>query len=106
MPGDFATNVLGPLMATFIERHPAITLELDLSARRVDLIGENIDCVIALQTPKFLPWREKVCASIAHTLGVAPDPVLRNPEVFNRRAHVHRRFAFCVLLLAAALFSA
>jgi len=36
---------------------------------------ENLDCVIALQTPKFLPWREKVCASIAHTLGVGADRV-------------------------------
>lgn len=31
---------------------------------------ENIDCVIALQEPKFLPFREKVCTSIAEILSV------------------------------------
>jgi 2-C-methyl-D-erythritol 2,4-cyclodiphosphate synthase len=36
---------------------------------------ENLDCVIALQTPKFLPWRQEVRESIAKTLGVEPDRV-------------------------------
>lgn len=31
---------------------------------------ENIDCVIALQSPKFLPWRTPVRESIARTLGI------------------------------------
>ncbi|HKL86088.1 MAG TPA: 2-C-methyl-D-erythritol 2,4-cyclodiphosphate synthase [Treponemataceae bacterium] len=31
---------------------------------------ENIDCVIALQEPKFLPFREEVCTSIAKILSV------------------------------------
>jgi len=36
---------------------------------------ENLDCVIALQSPKFLPWRKQVCESIAATLGVETDRV-------------------------------
>jgi 2-C-methyl-D-erythritol 2,4-cyclodiphosphate synthase len=36
---------------------------------------ENIDCVVALQTPKFLPWRERVRASIARTLGIDAERV-------------------------------
>lgn len=36
---------------------------------------ENLDCVIALQTPKFLPWRKEVCASIAAVLGTDADRV-------------------------------
>lgn len=36
---------------------------------------ENLDCVIALQNPKFLPWRKQVCASIAAVLGVEADRV-------------------------------
>ncbi len=31
---------------------------------------ENLDCVIALQSPKFLPWRGAVRDSIARVLGV------------------------------------
>lgn len=36
---------------------------------------ENIDCVIALQEPKFLPWRERVRAEISRVLGVTADRV-------------------------------
>jgi len=48
MPNDFANDVMSPLLAAFLARHPAITLELDLSPRRVDLIGENFDLAIRI----------------------------------------------------------
>ena len=48
MPADFASNVLGPLLAEFIAAHPAISLELDLTPRRVDLIGENFDLALRM----------------------------------------------------------
>jgi DNA-binding transcriptional LysR family regulator len=36
------------MLAQFIERYPAIHLELDLSPRRVDLVGENFDIAIRM----------------------------------------------------------
>lgn len=48
MPSDFATIVLGDLLARFTANFPAIVLELDLSPRRVDLIGENFDLAIRI----------------------------------------------------------
>jgi DNA-binding transcriptional LysR family regulator len=48
MPADFASLALGDLLAQFIARHPAIQLELDLSPRRVDLIGENFDLALRM----------------------------------------------------------
>lgn len=48
MPGDFANVILGPLLAEFIAAHPAISLEIDLTPRRVDLVGENIDLAIRM----------------------------------------------------------
>jgi len=48
MPADFALNVLAPLMSEFMLRYPAISLEVDLSPRRVDLIGENFDLAIRM----------------------------------------------------------
>lgn len=48
MPGDFANNVLSALMAEFIAKYPAISLEVDISPRRVDLIGENFDLAIRM----------------------------------------------------------
>jgi DNA-binding transcriptional LysR family regulator len=46
MPADFANGVLGQVLADFVAQHPAISLELDLSPRRVDLIGENFDLAL------------------------------------------------------------
>ncbi len=48
MPSDFANEVLASMLAEFTTQHPAITLELDLSPRRVDLIGENFDLALRM----------------------------------------------------------
>jgi DNA-binding transcriptional LysR family regulator len=48
MPADFATSALPQMLATFVQEHPAIQLELDLSPRRVDLIGENFDMAVRM----------------------------------------------------------
>ena len=46
MPSDFATMLLSDMLAAFIALHPAVSLELDLSPRRVDLLGENFDLAV------------------------------------------------------------
>lgn len=48
MPADFAAEMLGPMLAQFVAKYPAISLELDLSPRRVDLIGENFDLAVRM----------------------------------------------------------
>ena len=48
MPADLAHSLLAPMLAEFIHRHPAIRLELDLSPRRVDLIGESFDLALRM----------------------------------------------------------
>jgi DNA-binding transcriptional LysR family regulator len=48
MPADFANVVMTDFLADFIARYRAISLDLDLSARRVDLIGENIDLALRM----------------------------------------------------------
>jgi DNA-binding transcriptional LysR family regulator len=48
MPNDLANQVLAEMLAKFIAQYPAISLELDLSARRVDLVGENFDVAIRM----------------------------------------------------------
>jgi DNA-binding transcriptional LysR family regulator len=48
MPGDMANLVLAPLLAEFSLKYTAITLEVDLSARFVDLIGENFDIAVRM----------------------------------------------------------
>jgi DNA-binding transcriptional LysR family regulator len=50
MPADLATTVLEGMLADFLARHPKISLELDLSPRRVDLVGENFDLALRMGT--------------------------------------------------------
>ncbi|MGK3141318.1 LysR family transcriptional regulator [Pantoea sp. C2G6] len=44
--GSTAREVLIPLLPDFCQRYPDITMELGVSDRPVDLIGDNVDCVI------------------------------------------------------------
>jgi len=48
MPSDLANVVLAPFLAQFALDYPAISLEVDLSARFVDLVGENFDVAIRM----------------------------------------------------------
>ncbi len=48
MPEDYARHNLSRAIATFIESYPEIQLDLDLSSRLVDLIGERFDLAIRL----------------------------------------------------------
>ncbi|MEO8506005.1 MAG: LysR family transcriptional regulator [Betaproteobacteria bacterium] len=48
MPGDLASLVLSSVMAAFLARYPAVSLELDLTPRRVDLFGENFDVALRM----------------------------------------------------------
>ena len=48
MPSDFANLLLSDMLAAFVALHPAVSLELDLSPRRVDLLGENFDLAVRM----------------------------------------------------------
>lgn len=48
MPGDFASLLLVDMLAAFTELHPAVRLELDLSPRRVDIVGEGFDLAVRM----------------------------------------------------------
>lgn len=48
MPEDYARHHLSRALATFSAAYPSIQLELDLGARRVDLIGERFDLAIRM----------------------------------------------------------
>jgi DNA-binding transcriptional LysR family regulator len=48
VPGDFANVGMHEVIARFIALYPAVSLEMDLSPRRVDLIAENFDIAIRM----------------------------------------------------------
>ena len=78
MPADFANVILAELLAKFIARYPAITLELDLSPRRVDLIGENFDVAIRMGAlPDDASLAARALATFSTGLYAAPTYLAR-----------------------------
>lgn len=85
MPGDLANLILAPLLADFAIRYPAITLEVDLTARFVDLVGENYDVALrvgdladdaSLAARRVATFTGSLCASPAYVArrGVPSEP--------------------------------
>ncbi|TLX62287.1 LysR family transcriptional regulator [Stutzerimonas nosocomialis] len=46
VPSPFARMILVPALPAFHARYPDIQFDMGVSDRRVDLIGENVDCVV------------------------------------------------------------
>lgn len=46
VPSPFARMVLVPALPTFHARYPEIQIDMGVSDRMVDLIGDNVDCVL------------------------------------------------------------
>ena len=78
MPADLGNMLLAPWIAEFVLLYPAITLEIDFSARFVDLVGENFDVAIRmgeLQDDASLAARR--LATFRSSLYAAPGYVAR-----------------------------
>ncbi|MFG6488057.1 LysR family transcriptional regulator [Roseateles sp. BYS78W] len=48
MPADFAERVAAGMLAQFAQDYPEVQLELDLTPRRVDIVGEGFDLAIRM----------------------------------------------------------
>ncbi len=91
MPGDLATLFLADSLAAFVAMYPDIQLELDLSARRVDLLGEGFDLAVRmgeLASDNLLAARRLSMLSAGlyaspdylaqHGMPAAPDDLMRH----------------------------
>ena len=95
MPSDMANLLLAPLLAEFVLSHPAVTLDLDLSARFVDLVGENVDLALRvgpLRDDASLNGRQ--IASFGRGLYAAPAYLARrgtpaDPDELERHDALH-----------------
>lgn len=52
LPSDLATIALPSMLSRFVREHPAIVLEMDLTPRQVDLVGENFDLAVRMGDPR------------------------------------------------------
>jgi DNA-binding transcriptional LysR family regulator len=82
MPGDFTQNMMGSLLAGFIERFPGISLDIDVSQRYVDLVSENVD--VALRIGKL----QSDSTLVARPLGTFPVALYASAEFIRRHGPV------------------
>jgi DNA-binding transcriptional LysR family regulator len=81
MPSDFATLLLPQMIAAFVAMHPAVSLELDLSPRRVDLIAENFDLAVRMgQLPDDALLTARSIAVLSNALYAAPSYLAEHGE--------------------------
>jgi DNA-binding transcriptional LysR family regulator len=94
MPGDYAKQHFSRAIATFSETYPEIQLDIDLSSRRVDLIGERYDLAIRmgeLENDATLVARkidEQSFGLYASPIYLALHPAPKHPDDLAQHASV------------------
>ena len=78
MPVDLGVYVIGPLLPEFARRFPDITLDLDLSSRNTDLVGDHRDVAIRL-------GEVKGDQLVARRIGVAGRALFASPTYLDLR---------------------
>ena len=72
-PLSFAMAHLGCLLPQFLQRHPQVSVEVDLSDRPVDLIGEGYDLVLRIGTLEDSTLIARRIASVQRVYCASPD---------------------------------
>lgn len=83
MPVDFGVHLLGEWLPDFARKYPGITLDLDLSPRRVDLFTEPVDVV-------FRPDTAGLGGAVARRLGGIPRGLYAAPNYLDRHGRPRR----------------
>lgn len=78
VPSPFARLLLVPALPDFHARYPDIELHIGVSDREVDLIGDNVDCVIRGGEPIGLSLVARPIGELAFGLHAAPSYLQRH----------------------------
>lgn len=80
LPSDLAQSVLAPILPAFFERYPGIALELYLSPRRVDLVGEPFDVALRMGAQPDSGLISRMLTRFTGGLYAAPGYLARHGE--------------------------
>ncbi|MEP6504221.1 MAG: LysR substrate-binding domain-containing protein [Betaproteobacteria bacterium] len=72
MPVDLGVHIVGPLLPEFARQFPGITLDLDLSSRTADLVGDHVDVAIRLGEVKGDQLVARRIAAVERVLFASP----------------------------------
>jgi len=79
IPATFGRLFLGPHIASFLQQHPRISLDLDLSDAMADLAGERVDVAVRIGVP------EQQSGLIVRKLAVHQRYVIASHEYLTAR---------------------
>ena len=77
--GTIATMFIIPALPAFVDRYPEIQLDFGVSDRMVDLVGENVDCVIRAGS-----LTEQEQSLVARHIGDLPWVTCATPKYLKR----------------------
>ena len=91
---EVGPRLVAPILAAYLDRYPAMRLELDLSPRRVDLISEGFDLAIRLGVLPDSTLVVRRLAGLSASLYAAPGYLARHgtptrPEALLAHRRVH-----------------
>lgn len=75
-PPALVCFAIGPIISRFMAANPRVTVELDSTSRRVDVIGEGIDIAIRVRFP---PFEDSELAM--RVLGDSPQRIVGSPKL-------------------------
>ncbi|NIJ69173.1 LysR family transcriptional regulator [Xanthomonas sp. 60] len=97
VPSPFARLLLMPALPDFHARYPDIALHIGVSDREVDLIEDNVDCVIRGGVPSGLSLVARPIGTLFFALHAAPSYLQRHGTPLHPReldAAPHRLIGF------------
>lgn len=71
-PVNFASEILAPAWATFLEQHPLVQLEMELSNEVQDLVGAGADIAIRIGAQADSTFTQRKLADVRLVLAAAP----------------------------------
>ena len=87
LPLSFGIRRLAPLLLDFSQRHPEVSLDMDYSDRRINLIEEGIDLAIRI-TRRLEP------GDVARKIGAGRMLVVAAPEYLARHGRPDHQLRF------------
>jgi DNA-binding transcriptional LysR family regulator len=92
MAGEVAALLLEDMLAAFVTMHPAVSLELDLSPRRVDLLAEGFDIALRIgELPDDATLVARKLAMLSKGLYASPAYLVEQGEPQSPQELAHHR---------------
>ena len=100
-PSAFGVTVLARVAATFCNRHPSVSLDLQLTDRYLDLVADNIDLAVRIGALSDSTLIQRKVAHIEEVLVAAPD-YLGEERTFDHPAALQQHSFVTLSILRTA----